>query len=142
VPVTCLTVQSLVQLAGRFVLLAVALFLSLLLVVLDGSTVPSQSLNWTVPLLVVVWGASAYLGHLRARWVRRRRVDPSPGSRRRIRRDEVVGGGAAAVSGTAAGVVAYGYAGAPVVPLISSVVLGAVVGLVASDILRRLGRSE
>lgn len=129
------------RLVGRSILLALALFLSLLVVVLDGSAGAPTTVNWVVPLLLVVWGSTAYLGHLRTRWVRRGggAVAAPVSGGRRLYRGEMVGAGAAVAGGVAAGVVARTLADAPAVPLVFSTVLGTVVGLLASDILGRLG---
>lgn len=137
--VPCLTVQSVLRLVGRSTMLVLALFLSLLVVVLDGSAGAPTTINWIVPLLLVVWATTAYLGHLRARWVRRGAVAAAVSGTRRLHRGEIVGAGAAVVGGVAAAVVARTLADAPAVPLVFSTVLGAVVGLLASDILGRLG---
>lgn len=138
--VACLTVHSVLRLVGRSILLALALFLSLLVVVLDGSAGAPTTVNWVVPLLLVVWGSTAYLGHLRTTWVRRGGAVAAPvAGGRRLYRGEMVGAGAAVAGGVAAAVVARTLADAPAVPLVFSTVLGTVVGLLASDILGRLG---
>lgn len=140
--VACLLVRVVLQTLGRVVLLAVVLFLSLVIIVLEGSGVGTSPVNWVVPLLLGLWLFAAYLGHLRTTWVRRQRarVGPPVTRERTLTRRQLAGAAAGAAGLVVGTVLARTLAEAPVVILGFSIALGAAAGVLASDLLGRLGR--